>query len=548
VSIGIFWAELNDGKSKFQFSWEKSLNGNVRASQRDMWQNSDGNMFSAVDAENKCIVSFDLEGNLRWEKYLSGYYGEACYGIDDTAVYIIANEKTYNFEPNTIIVAAYDLNGQFIKNFTKTLSNRSVIEKIWIDDTPEVYITGRIYDPNSDLFSLYFLKLSSDLEFIGEKNFTSEWNAYPMNMNGYKDHIYISGYYEYISPYYGADTSSMKDSGGDYYGKGFFIILSNDGELIRMQEYNLEHIRDQLYFNSHDIASDGDIFVCGTQRTGYFEINQLVLYKLNPNLEIEWSVYYENYPSDCEGKDILIDKEGNMLILAEISSIVYGTKDIAIFKYSNQGGFLELSQSIRRFDQRPLNFLLWKDSAIFITGSAVFPQNEWRFTLTKFSFDTDGDGLSDEFELNELGTDPEKVDSDGDLISDYLETLLLTNPLSKFSNLYWWFVIFGILLAIFIFKKRTQEEAIKKETVIETYAILHYLGYILETLGFMLIFIATAALSLLCFFGVSLIMLGICYTICIKEKYELLSNENYWMYAVILTIGVFLGAIFSNSL
>jgi hypothetical protein len=54
--------------------------------------------------------------------------------------------------------------------------------------------------------------------------------------------------------------------------------------------------------------------------------------------------------------------------------------------------------------------------------------------LDPYNWDTDGDGLSDKFEIQTLGTDPTKKDTDGDGLDDYTEYMLKTDPLNPDSD------------------------------------------------------------------------------------------------------------------
>ena len=55
------------------------------------------------------------------------------------------------------------------------------------------------------------------------------------------------------------------------------------------------------------------------------------------------------------------------------------------------------------------------------------PDQKYRFD--KGTTDSDRDGLSDDFERNVLGTNPNRRDSDGDGLNDYRELDFATNPM-----------------------------------------------------------------------------------------------------------------------
>ncbi|MFN8474388.1 MAG: Ig-like domain-containing protein [Anaerolineae bacterium] len=63
-------------------------------------------------------------------------------------------------------------------------------------------------------------------------------------------------------------------------------------------------------------------------------------------------------------------------------------------------------------------------------GDALSADQEAKYGTDPAKWDTDGDGLSDGYEVYVSHTDPTKVDTDGDGLSDRLEVDLLTDPLN----------------------------------------------------------------------------------------------------------------------
>lgn len=273
-------------------------------------------------------IKYDSDGTVIWTACYDGSANcdDSAYAITlDGAGNVYVTGSSDGIAPSNsvnmnIVTIKYNSNGEEEWNSRYNTEMMTAGYYIAVDDTGNVYITGRKYD--SGLFEIITIKYNSS----GVEQWVATYDGL-LDYSEYSCGIVVDGVGNvYVSGFGGSS------SGGDY----ATIKYDNDGVEQWVALYNGSG-------NSSDAArglavdADGKVYVTGYSRNGPTDNADYATIKYYTNGTIEWVATY-NGPGNGydEATSIVLDEEGNVYVTGE-SYGVSSAEDYATIKYNSAG-------------------------------------------------------------------------------------------------------------------------------------------------------------------------------------------------------------------
>jgi hypothetical protein len=155
--------------------------------------------------------------------------------------------------------------------------------------------------------------------------------------------------------------------------------------------------------------------------------------RINKYPKIDEGTWYYNWWKDSgqEGATgIAMDADENLYICGYTDSIAVGSYDAIITQYSSSLGHQwNMTWGGSQYEEAR-DIKLDNRGNIYVAGSTQsFGAAGYNAFILKYAIDSDGDGLTDDDELDVYDTNPSDVDSDNDGYSDGVEASADTSPL-----------------------------------------------------------------------------------------------------------------------
>ncbi|KKK66338.1 hypothetical protein LCGC14_2965120, partial [marine sediment metagenome] len=158
--------------------------------------------------------------------------------------------------------------------------------------------------------------------------------------------------------------------------------------------------------------------------------------------ETTWGGSDDGSGEDGLGIAIALDGSGNVFITGD--NYYSGQIDVFILKYGvdTDGDGLSDDWEVKY----GLNATWSGDASLDGDNDGLTNLEEYEINVDPTDSDTDDDGLSDGDEVNNYQTDPRDSDTDGDGFRDGQESQMGTDPLSELSNLFITIVIIIVII------------------------------------------------------------------------------------------------------
>ncbi|MCY1483339.1 hypothetical protein D3C87_268500 [compost metagenome] len=320
--------------------WRNIYSSDAFASQTLSTANDEDNnsyiagIFTTVSGDsgisNYFVKKYSPTGNLEWEKVFNPSNGNEANGIDllvnsngELMVYLIPSDNA----AYPLKVKKFTSDGTLLWDFSKNVFG-SKLYAFFLDDSGNVYISGKAKENDSDIFGVFAtIKIS---------NTGSElWTDFVASTNP-DDNIYTI-------------ESGKADANGNVY----LVGTSGFGGMVE-QNTNLAVLKyasngTLQWFNNYDVAghisagsdlifdqADGSIYVNGAvqSETEYNEKSLLV--KLNPSGVLQWSSLYEEPGRHVRSYTAKQLSTGEIILVSY--SVIYSVNNkIVIQKYDQNG-------------------------------------------------------------------------------------------------------------------------------------------------------------------------------------------------------------------
>jgi hypothetical protein len=340
-------------------------------------------------------------------------------------------------------IAKFDKFGNEIWNYT---GDSGIIDEIDLDSHGDIFIISETH----------LNKITSDGVLIWTKNYPTELKSIFIDTN---DDVYLSGesggYFAmkcnstgdliWNCSWNGMETSQIKkDDLGNVYFAGTTTLYGagdNDACLVKLnntgsfQWYRTFGGPDRDNGNALAINYDGSIFLAGSTEIKSGDLDMFVA-KFDENGSKEYHKvlgFYNKYDS-C--RDILLkaeyDEEYDNIYLCGEYYNSGDDRNMAIYSLRASKSFTQSSWDFwdANGDYNPYASAFDSFNNIIIAGwvrSTI--TGNYDMCFARFGKDSDGEGLSDDQEINLYGTNPNSYDTDHDGLNDYEEVKIYnTNP------------------------------------------------------------------------------------------------------------------------
>jgi uncharacterized delta-60 repeat protein len=331
-------------------------------------------------------------------------------------------QKKNNSSTHDGYVTKLDSKGQTIwsYNYIGPGNGEDVVISTKLDAEGNIYITGTVYQNNTNHADLFVAKLNENGVLVWNRTFNGGASGFDAGGDVLVDNqgdVYVVGTASNTSSmldfvilkynnlgnqvwqrYY--DHSNLNDAatkivliGDSLYVCGISQNTSNNWELSTLCLNKLDGVMGNHITSGgtgagidkiNQITSDvfGNIYLTGSVLNSNYDAR---IIKFNPNLNIIWSKDYNGPDNlDDEGLDIKVDQNGNVYV-AGYTSKLNELKNILLIKYNSYGDtvFTSTYNGTGNGNDQANGLSLAQDGSIYITGSVKNLNEE--IVTTKYS-------------------------------------------------------------------------------------------------------------------------------------------------------------------
>lgn len=364
----------------------------------------------ASSSNNYCTIKYSSAGERLW---VSNYYGQITGG---RYAYAIAVDQSYNvyvtgysyragsdFDYCTI---KYNLTGvqQWVKYYDGPISGEDEAEKVTVDNSGNIYVSGFSQVTGANGFSYTTIKYSTIGNFIWLRTYpgTSPMTYVTAIATDDSCHVYITGGYTSKAVTIKYDSSGNQLWAQEYYGLGpngqtwanslaldnyhniyiaglthglhtghdfFTIKYSYDGVQQWVRRFNIDSTDGDNEANSIAVDNAGNIFVSGFSCSSNFDPMKLTTLKYSNSGDLLW-VKRDSSALTNQSTYMAVDQVNNIYIAAATTDLSLQIISYLIIKYNSLG--IEQWRKIFNFDTGgvyPRSLYVDDGLNVYITGN-----------------------------------------------------------------------------------------------------------------------------------------------------------------------------------
>jgi hypothetical protein len=433
--------------------WNKTWGGSNYDYGRGIALDASGNAFITggtwsfgAGNSDEFLLKYDSSGNLLWYKTWGGSSSDEGEGIALDAsgnAFITGYTRSYGAGGEDAFLLKYDSDGNLLWYKTWGGYVDEYGQGIAVDGSGNAFIAGTTYSYGLGNRAAFLLKYDSSGNLLWYKT----WGGFD-NDHGHGIALDGSG-----NAFITGSTGSFGEGNYD----AFLLKYDSSGNQLWNKTwggYNEDRGR--------GIAVDGsgNAFITGSTRSYGEGGEDAFLLKYDSDGNLLWYKTWGGYNED-RGRGIAVDGSGNAFITGYTYSYGEGNSDEFLLKYDTSGNLLwNITWGGSDYDSGK-GIALDDSGNAFITGSTnSYGAGSSDAFLLRYELDTDGDGMSDGWEIKyglnatwsgdasfdrdsdgltnleeyQYDTDPNNSDTDGDGQKDGDEIALGFDPNNPFSN------------------------------------------------------------------------------------------------------------------
>ena len=276
-----------------------------------------GSSYNAGTEQCGLVARYAPDGTPAWIEHYSkpGHHiSFSSVRIDDQGnLHVVGRKGGTSPGPVSLLSLVYSADGVLLSEYDELVSGYYEAHPTFslLDDAGNHYIGGYLLDAGAEIS--FLMKLANNA------------TAWLQLGNAGVDNVYYNGC---LTP--GGNIAccgEISNSSAD----GLYCLYSPGGGLIAEKSYNNPYGDDDVLLGA--AADDEHIYFCGMS-VGLGTAGDVLVLKLNEELETMWEIRYNSFASDHEyAGDLTIDHEGNVILAG--SSIGSGGYQLGIWKFSN---------------------------------------------------------------------------------------------------------------------------------------------------------------------------------------------------------------------
>lgn len=311
--------------------------------------------------------------------------------------------------------------------FGGALNEDDMAADLFIDDNYNVYVTGAVAETAQNFYDLAVIKLNSSGVVQWEYYYDYGGSPLPYDagtaITGDNDgHIYVTG------------SSAGNNTNSDYV---IIKLTTANANEVWIERYDYEGLDDipakiELFDNNTILAVSGasqsndnpitwemafvrldsanttpinihrtgqsvtggisevydmtvdandNIYIVGTKKDATTDYD-IIIYKLDDELNLIWEETFDGYGEDDRGKGIKVDNQGNVYVAGYVTTLNEG-KNYSLLKYDSNGN-LDWSREYNGMasqDDEAVQLVITDNNKVFVTGSATHGNNTNFVTL-----------------------------------------------------------------------------------------------------------------------------------------------------------------------
>lgn len=342
-------------------------------------------------------------------------------------VYVAGASLDTNTNKLEMMIQKFNFAGDLLWETTYggALTDDDMAADLFIDDNHNVYVTGAVAENAQNHYDLAVVKFSSSGTLQWEYFYNYGGSPIPYDAGtaitgDNNDHIYVTG------------SSAGNNTNSDYV---IIKLEAGNGSEVWTQRYDYAGFDDvpakiKVYNNQEIVVSGGsqidenpavwematielepngqiiNDFRTGESVTGgisevydmtvdgsgnYYIVGakknsstdyDIILYKLDGQLNLVWEETYDGYGNEDRGKGIKVDNQGNVYVAGFVTTQNEG-KNYSLLKYNANGNLAWTREynGMASLDDEAVQLVISDNNKIFVTGSAVHENNSDFVTL-----------------------------------------------------------------------------------------------------------------------------------------------------------------------
>lgn len=129
------------------------------------------------------------------------------------------------------------------------------------------------------------------------------------------------------------------------------------------------------------VDANDNIYIVGTKKDATTDYD-IIVYKLDDELNLIWEETYDGYGEDDRGKGIKVDNQGNVYVAGNVTTLNEG-KNYSLLKYDSNGNLVWSREynGMASQDDEAVQLVITDNNKVFVTGSATHGNNTNFVTL-----------------------------------------------------------------------------------------------------------------------------------------------------------------------